>query len=317
MASTPAPTLRRLKVLVCAQNEWYTQPIPATCSARAGVDSVISIGGAVFLPVGTPKTPDLPAFGSTRQEDVEARIRNWLINHDDPKVSDDTTGIIIMDIEDPHPRDLGDVEKVPSSLVDRVIDGFATRAAAARTVFRKAKLGFFATLVPDGQGRATPEYKVRRAALVRAGKRGMFDSVNCLFPVVYPRFGPTDGKAWDSYATYTRQGIRGSRKLLKSDGSSLSVVPLTTCWVANSPQTSNHDHQVLLDLPTPDPLDKTLGVQLDVMIEEGVRTAVVWVGENSDVITNKKVKNPNGRTVSQHICFRGPKPDVVLAARKR
>jgi hypothetical protein len=311
MASIPAPMLRRLRILVCAQNEWYTQPIPITCSARAGVDSVISIGEAVFLSVGTPKTPDLAAFGRTRREEVEARIRNWLDNHDDPKVSDDTKAIVIMDIEHPHPRDLGDVEKVPSSLVDSVIDGFATRAAAARNVFRKAKLGFFATLVPDGQGRETERYKARRAALARAGRRGMFDSVDCLFPVVYPRFGPTDGKAWDSYTAYTRQAIRGSRKLLKSDGSSLPVVPLTTCWVANSPQTSNHDHQVLLDLPTPDPLDKTLGVQMDVMLEERVRTAVVWVGQNSDVITAEKVKNPNGRTVSQHVCFREPKPDVV------
>lgn len=75
MASTPAPMLRRLRILVCAQNEWYTQRIPATCSARAGVDSVISIGQAIFLSVGTPKTPNLAAFGNTREEDVEASTR--------------------------------------------------------------------------------------------------------------------------------------------------------------------------------------------------------------------------------------------------
>jgi hypothetical protein len=62
----------------------------------------------------------------------------------------------------------------------------------------------------------------------------------------------------------------------------------------------NHAHELLLDLPVPDPLEGTLGVQLDVLLDEGVRTAVFWVGENSDLITREKVKNPNGRTVSQH-----------------
>ena len=292
---------------MCAQNEWYTQPIPITCSARGGVDSVISIGEATFLPAETDEASELEAFAKTEREAVEKRIRNWLKNHD--TVSEETTGIIIMDIEHPHPRNLGDVEKVPTPLVDGVIDGFATRAAAARNVFRNARLGFYGTLVPDGQGRVTKEYKARKAALVRAGRRGMFDSVDCLFPVVYPRFGPTDGKAWNSYAAYTRQAIRGSRELLKSDDSSLSVIPLLTCWVANSPKTSNHAHEVLLDLRTPDPLDATLGVQMNVMLEEGVRTAVVWVGKNSNLITNEKVKNPNRRTVSQHVCFRGPPPE--------
>ena len=33
-----------LKILVCAQNEWYTQPIP--CQARGGVDTAITLGGS-------------------------------------------------------------------------------------------------------------------------------------------------------------------------------------------------------------------------------------------------------------------------------
>jgi hypothetical protein len=52
------------------------------------------------------------------------------------------------------------------------------------------------------------------------------------------------------------------------------------------------------------PLDATLGVQLDVLLALRVRTAVFWVGKNSGLIT--RVPNPNGRTVSQHVCFRRP-----------
>ena len=316
--SRPRPPLFGLKILVSAQNEWYTKPIPARCNARAGVDSVISINGSVFLSM--PKEADLMNFPNTHLEeflsksvdDVEKHIRHWLANPTHPPISEKTTGIVVIDIEHPHPSAIYVYKSAPGRLLDRVIHAFAVRAEATRRVFPNAKLGFFGTLVPDGQGRETTKYTLRKEALLRAGRRGMFDEVDCVVPVVYPRFGPTDGrKPWNSYAEYTRQAILGSRALAKSDGTKLSVIPFTTCWIANSDKTSNHDHDVLLDLPTADPLERTLGVQFDVMLEEAVRTVVVWVGTNTEVIESRKVHNPNRRTVSDHICFRGPPKDPV------
>jgi hypothetical protein len=98
--------------------------------------------------------------------------------------------------------------------------------------------------------------------------------------------------------TYTRLAITGSRELEKSDGGSLPLIPLLTYSVANG--NSAHHEQLLLDLPTRNPLEATLGVQLSVLVAEGVRTTVFWVGENSDLIT--RLPSPNARTVTQHIC---------------
>ena len=125
----------------------------------------------------------------------------------------------------------------------------------------------------------------------------MFDQIDCLIPVAYPRFGPTD-RGWNTYEAYTRLAIVGSRELEKSDGGSLPVIPLLTYSVANG--NTAHNKQLLLDLPTSIPLEATLGVQLSVLVAEGVRSTVFWVGENSDLIT--RLPNPNARTVTQHVC---------------
>jgi len=204
-----------------------------------------------------------------------------------------------MDIEKPFPSGF---HAQPPRMRARLVKAFTTRAEAARRKFPNAKLGFYGTLLPDSRGRETDEYRARIEALVKAGECGMFDEVDFLVPVIYPRFGPTCGAAWETYEPYTRKAIEGSREIHKSDGSSLPVLPFLTVSISN--KNSKHRNEILLDLPTPDPLDATLGVQLDVLLALRVRTAVFWVGSNSDLIT--RVDNPNGRTVSQHVCFRRP-----------
>jgi hypothetical protein len=229
-------------------------------------------------------------------------------------VSPLTKGRVVMDIEKPFPSGLW---MQPPRMRARLVRAFATRAEAARLKFPNAKLGFYGTLVPDSRGRENdPEQVARKAALVKAGECGMFDEVDFLVPVAYPRFGPNDGAAWNTYEPYTRLAIEDSRQIHKSDGSSLPVLPFLTCWIANSDENSKHAHDVLLDLPVPDPLEMTLGKQFDVLLEEGVRTAVVWVGKNTAVIKNDdKTHNPNNRTVAEHVCFRGPPKDKNLPAR--
>ena len=303
MPSIPAP--RRLQILVSAQNEWYTQPIP--CSAHGGPDTVITLSGSVFRSIGNPGIPDLEAFLDVERSEVEAQIQKFLDKH--PDVSSQTNALVVMDIEKPFPSGL---HRQPPRTQARLVRAFATRAEAARRKLPNARLGFYGTLVPDSRGRESDtEYVARKAALVRAGKCGMFDDVDVLVPVAYPRFGPTDGAAWDTYEPYTRLAVTGSREIRRSDGSTLPVVPFLTVSVANG--NSNHHEEILLDLQTPKPLDKTLGVQLDVLLALNVRTAVYWVGQNSDLIT--RVPNPNGRTVSQHVCFRRPAPAKSQLAR--
>ena len=62
-----------------------------------------------------------------------------------------------------------------------------------------------------------------------------------------------------------------------------------------------HNDELLLDLPVDDPLGHTRRVQLEVMAEKGVQQVVFWVGKDSDLIPDP---NPNGRTVTQHVCGR-------------
>ena len=288
--SDRAPTLRYPELFVSAQNEWYTQPI--SC-ASAGSDTVITIGGSFLLSIGAFDTPDLDAFLCKSRTQVENRLQRFLDRH--PTVDHETTGMVIIDIEHPHPSDL---HCHPANIQRRLADAFAIRVAATRVKFPNAALGLYGTLVPDGRGRADDAtYRARRRALVRAGRRGMFDQVDFLVPVLYPRFGPTD-HSWNTYERYTRLGVTGSRALLTSDHRSLPVIPLLTYSVAN--KNSKHHRQLLLDLPTINPLEATLGVQLEVLADEDTRRAVFWVGENSDLIT--RLPNPNGRTVSQHLC---------------
>ena len=85
------------------------------------------------------------------------------------------------------------------------------------------------------------------------------------------------------------------------------MIPLLSYSVTNG--NSAHHKQLLLDLTTSNPLEATLGVQLSVLVAEGVRTTVFWVGENSDLIT--RLPNPNTRTVTQHIYAAD---DVLVAA---
>jgi hypothetical protein len=205
MPSTPV-SLGRLKIIVCAQNEWYTQPIP--CLVDGGPDTVITLGGFLFRSVGDPGVPDLEAFVKVKRSEVEDRIQRFLDAH--PDVSALTKGRVVMDIEKPFPSGF---HRQPPRMRARLARAFATRAEAARRKFPNAKLGFYGTLLPDSRGRDTAEYLARIEALVKAGERGMFEEIDFLVPVIYPRFGPSarDGAAHAASAPPPRSISRSGR----------------------------------------------------------------------------------------------------------
>lgn len=279
--------------LIAAQNTRYSQPLP--CGAQTGV---IVISGHFFLQVGAPNTPDLAAFVGKKQDEIEARLDHYISAH--PEVSTQTSEILMMDVEDPHPKDL---HTYTPSEQDAIVAAYKTRIAGLKVKFPRAKLCMYGTLNPDGRGR--PEnrtYQDRLEALKEAGTEGLYDQLDYLVPVLFPRFGPNDpAGAWTSYRAYTEQGIDGSRQLLRSDKTSLPVLPVTGFRIANSPENTAHSDELLLDLPVSDPLYSTLRVQLDVMAEKKVSLVVFWVGMDSDLIGNP---NPNGRTVAEHVCGR-------------
>ena len=278
---------------IAAQETRYSQPL--SCGVRTGV---IVISGRHFMQSRSLEPPDLEAFLGRQQVEVEARLAEYAADH--PEVSTQTTEILMMDVEVPHPNDLH--ERAPDEQAAIVI-AYKRRIAALATVFPMAKLCMYGTLNPDGRGRPENElYQARLEALKTAGTQGLYDQLDYLVPVLYPRFGPNDPEAaWHSYRAYTEQGIDGSRQLLKSDNTSLPVLPITGFRIANKPGNTQHSRQLLLDLPVDDPLGHTLRVQLGVMAEKGVQQVVFWVGKDSDLLDDP---NPDGRTVTQHVCGR-------------
>jgi len=80
MPSTPA-TLGRLKILVCAQNEWYTQPIP--CAVDGGPDTVTTLSRLRRvldrLRVGKHNATDMSLDDPRDRERVPGRLKHHLI----------------------------------------------------------------------------------------------------------------------------------------------------------------------------------------------------------------------------------------------
>ena len=281
---SPTPT-----AIIAAQNTRYSQPL--ACGAQTGV---IVISGHWFLQIGAPATPDLAAFIGTRPDQIESRLHRFMDKH--PEVTAETNEVLMMDVESPHPKDL---HTYAAAQQRDIVRAYKRRIAALRKAFRNARLCMYGTLNPDARGRAdNATYVARRDALKEAGKRGLFDSLDYLIPVLYPRFGPDDNVgAWTSYRAYTELGIEGSRELVKSDNRALPILPVTGFRVSNGNSLNNLD--LLLDLPVINPLQSTIGIQLDVMAEKNVQEVVFWVGQDSDLIRNP---NPNNRTVADHVC---------------
>ena len=277
--------------LIAAQETRYSQPL-----SWGAENGVIVISGRHFLQSRSLEPSDMAVFLGRKQSEIQDRLEEYAADH--PEVSKETTEILMMDVEVPHPKDLHTY--TDDDVRYAIVDAYKTRIAAFKTTFRKAKLCMYGTLNPDPQGRPDADaYPARLEALKEAGTWGLYDQLDYLVPVLYPRFGPNDGAArWTSYRAYTEQGIDGSRQLLKSNKTSLPVLPLTGFRILG---TSAHKDKLLLDLPVGDPLRSTLHVQLEVMAEKGIRQVVFWVGKDSDLLDSP---NENGSTVTQHVCGR-------------
>lgn len=279
---TPNPIL-----LITPQNTWYTGALP--CGSQAGA---LTISGHYFLQEGT--------FGSNFQkflDRTEDEVRDRLINNflgNRPEVSAQTTNLLGIDIEQPH---LSDLHEYPLSVQDQITDALKMRVEVTREVFPNARLGYYGTVVPDAQGRANNgTYLARMVALERAASRGLFDQVNVWMPVLYPRFGPDDNQnKWESYQAYTELGVDGARQL-----GDKPVIPFLHFRISNG-NSANND-QLLCDLPTSDPMQKTLGVQLAALNQRGVAEAQFWIGSDPslDVLPNP---NDNGARLQDFICI--------------
>lgn len=324
-------------VHVAAQNHFLDSAV----NLRCGVNDVISVGGAHFLQIDTmePTRPQtIHDFSLTTPQQVETELIQWAGQQNIDRY---TSATIIMDIENPHPKDLWG-EKVGDECVDRsstekteIIDGYKKRIVGARRAFPNAKLGLYGTLNPQSRGNANLcGYQKRVAALAAAGQQGLFDDIrdppvtgplfhglDYLIPVLYIPFG-CDGdppalcdSGWPDIDDFTLLGISGSRMLKKQDGvTTLPLLPLLGFWVENNEDNILFDDRLLLDLALSsdlDPFPGSLRLQMDLFKQAvpPVTDVVLWKGGCTDYVvrdgddTNNNCGGTSTVNVDDYTCW--------------
>jgi hypothetical protein len=206
-------------------------------------DTVVTINGSAL---NAPKEIEEADFVDVSDVAL-ARIRNsftaYLEGRELPRGS---TDLFILDIEgvvsparigglvDPDPQN-------PDRRRNAVIDGYKARIRVAREVLLtkdapEVKLGLYQVILPERKGQVTDDFRTRMSGYRYAGRRGMYDELDYICPVLYQRFGPADGTAeqvlrWFDDAT--RQAIDSSLTLTRSNGATIPLCPVLTFWVAN------------------------------------------------------------------------------------
>lgn len=269
-------------IRICVQSGFYTQPLKH--GALAGS---ICVSGH-WLRVADGET--LAEVLAYSEANVTARFADFLAA---VPAAADIGAQVILDLEGPiHAADWHLYDGDPPTQ-DAIIAAWMMRVAVARAALPDAELGAYGTLIPDNRGDPTDAtYQARLAALQAAHSGvGAFDDLDVWVPVLYPRFGPLDGKTnWNSYGAYTALGIDGSRLI----GPAKPVKPLLHYRIKNG--ASAHDEVQLLDLETPNPLKRSWDVQLATLEAKAVTEGVLWIsGVDSEFIPG------SARSIYQYI----------------
>jgi hypothetical protein len=300
-----------------------------------GDADVILINGTTLLQVGGNITlADFLDGEVTTYQDVYASLDSYK----QAKELDDFTGILVLDIENPHPSDLGDDSLYTDEQKNLIVDAYIRRIQAAEDVFPTAQLGLYATLYPNPNGIEAQGYLDRRDALKEAAfgappydsrwgypagppesetPEGLYDRLEYLIPLLYDRYGcdvisgPCDN-GWDRLDEYTELGVSGSASL-PLPLSPLPMLPLLSTSVINCLTCSEFATTMLMDLTLSNPadpaasLDASIGVQLDLLAEDDVTDAAIWIGNGSNysddgVLQAGSAENPYSRTIDDYAC---------------
>jgi hypothetical protein len=206
-------------------------------------DTVVTINGSALNASKEIEEPDFVDVSDAALARIRNRFTAYLEGRELPRGS---TDLFILDIEGAvSPTHIGGLDQERQHAV---IEGYKARIREARDVLRTrnvpdVKLGLYQVIVPDGRGRVTDEFRIRMSGYDYAGRRGMYDELDYICPVLYQRFGPDDGDAeqvqgWIDAAT--RQAIDSSLTLTRSNGAGIPLCPILTFWVANSPDKSQN-----------------------------------------------------------------------------
>lgn len=270
---------QRLNLHLSCQGSWYAR------GDLPGVrNDVFTIHGSGLLANTADPFATAVAYSQLQVEDQLGNT--YFANR--PTVDRTANAYFLLDIEAPiHPSDL---HLLSAGDQDLCVTAWKRRIAAARTVLPNARIGMYATMIPDERGDpADATFIARQLALLEAVSEGWLDGIDWLCPVLYMRFGPLDNVGqWSTRERYFKQGIDATRELHATK----PIMPLFSTRVENG--SSQHNDVQILDLPDMkvggvasalalrEPqeryLARTWGLLQKVCVERGVGDLCLWVG---------------------------------------
>jgi len=320
---TPNATIRNVqiastKLYIATQNNL----LPSGVSS-CGDNDVVVLGGNWLLVqnddgdgVDEPGEITLPEFlAMDVEEDLVPKFEQYLNTHD---AMVDFDGILVLDMEKPHPNDLGNDAMYSDEVKNQIVDAWIRRIQAVQQVYferenQDVRIAMYGTLVPQGRGDEQNQAYIDRvealneAALInnRWGEQsdtgeGLYDRLDYLVPVLFYRFGcdavtgvcdvadlDDDGDEVDDYQAMiddvTDLGVVDSRTLALRP-----ILPLLSVHVDNCTTCTNFENVMLRDMQLTNPanslaaLQMTLGRQLDVLANLNVTEAALWIGNGSN-----------------------------------
>jgi hypothetical protein len=254
------------------QNRYASDDLATTLTSLGVSNSAVTISGRATK---SEKEITKEEFLGANAKAIRTRLTRFLSEHELPRDHD----LVILDME-PNliaPRHLGDFEGAEQR---DLIAAYRRRIREAKQVLRRTgreglRLGMYQVIVPDGRGRTTDEFEQRMAGYVEAGRRGMYDQLDFICPVLYQRFGPDDAnpetvREWICAAT--RQAIDQSLTLTRTDGSPIPLVPIVSFWVFNGG--SANDRQAV----SPESVARQFQI---VQAAAGVAAILFWSGSQT------------------------------------
>ena len=234
LASSGFEAKRRKYLLYPAANESTHDTF---CNFTYAVEHGYSVANLSALGVNTHNTwyvnGNLFGSGSTLDrylnetaDSVRASLRSYVATSYGKDIAGgfDTTNTLVLDIETPVSLlpNLGIWARNDPATFTAVVDAFKMRVTVTAELFPHAKIALYGS--PIGPGKHAGNYTLAIDGLVEAGRRGMFDRVSYLLPVLY--FCANESSAHHDSAVFNASAaaLAGAEAVRTSDGRALPVL---------------------------------------------------------------------------------------------
>jgi len=201
---------------------------------------------------------------------TEAQVESTFTNFMENKGPFDANEIIIIDIESPvHPKEFNHYLDEPETL-EAIVAAFKMRIDVVKSLAPGHPVSLYGVVVPQGKG-YEESWAETWQGYQAAGALGLYDDLDYISPVLYHRWGDTDGdrEQWthDSF----HQALTKSALLTRTDGVSIPLFPLLSLSVFNGGSVHHHD------APLAEHVDQAVSIVLEY---QEVALFGFWTGDD-------------------------------------